>query len=97
MLSRIQFDKVLFLDIETVPQIYQYQDLDEKGQELFYAKNRFQVNPEKNIETIYNEKGGFRQFGLGYKQKTVIPIWVVSIVLAIACYLFLYYLEKYGN
>ena len=46
---------------------------------------------------IYNEKGGFRQFGLGYKQKTVIPIWVVSIVLAIACYLFLYYLEKYGN
>lgn len=46
---------------------------------------------------IYNEKGGFRQFGLGYKQKTVIPIWVISIVLAIACYLFLYYLEKYGN
>ncbi len=64
MLSRIQFDKVLFLDIETVPQIYQYQDLDEKGQELFYAKNRFQVNPEKNIEMIYNEKGGIlSEFG----------------------------------
>lgn len=59
MLSRIQFDKVLFLDIETVPQIYQYQDLDEKGQELFYAKNRFQVNPEKNIEMIYNEKEAY--------------------------------------
>jgi DNA polymerase elongation subunit (family B) len=58
MLQRIQFDKVLFLDIETVPQIYQYQDLEEKGQELFYAKNRFQVSPEKNIEMIYNEKGG---------------------------------------
>jgi hypothetical protein len=56
MLSRIQFDKVLFLDIETVPQIYQYEDLDEKGQELFYAKNRFQVSPEKNIDTIYNVK-----------------------------------------
>ena len=53
MLQRIQFDKVLFLDIETVPQIYQFQDLDEKGQELFYAKNRFQVSPEKNIEMIY--------------------------------------------
>ncbi|MFM1947565.1 MAG: hypothetical protein RL207_1848 [Bacteroidota bacterium] len=64
MLSRIQFDNVLFLDIETVPQIYQYQDLDEKGQELFYAKNRFQVNPEKNIEMIYNEKGGIlAEFG----------------------------------
>lgn len=44
---------------------------------------------------IYNQNGGFRQFGIGYKQKTVIPIWLVSIVLAIACYLFLFYLEKY--
>ena len=26
---------------------------------------------------IYNDHGGFRQFGIGYKQKTVIPIWVV--------------------
>lgn len=40
---------------------------------------------------IYNEHGGFRHFGLGYKQKTVIPIWVVSIVLAIMCYLLVYY------
>ena len=44
---------------------------------------------------IYNEQGGFRQFGIGYKHKTVIPIWTISIVLAIACYLFLFYLEKY--
>lgn len=40
---------------------------------------------------IYNEQGGFRHFGLGYKQKTVIPIWIVSIVLAIMCYLVVYY------
>ena len=39
---------------------------------------------------IYNEHGGFRQFGIGYKQKTVIPIWVVSIILAIMCYLAVY-------
>jgi hypothetical protein len=36
----------------------------------------------------YTEDGGFRQFGLGYKNKTVIPIWVVAIVLAIFSYLF---------
>jgi hypothetical protein len=42
---------------------------------------------------IYNEQGGFRHFGLGYKQKTVIPIWVVSIVLAIMCYLVVYYVS----
>ncbi len=42
---------------------------------------------------IYNEHGGFRQFGIGYKQKTVIPIWIVSIVLAIVVYLFIYYMS----
>jgi hypothetical protein len=41
---------------------------------------------------IYNEHGGFRQFGIGYKQKTVIPIWVVSIILAVFCYLAVYYI-----
>ena len=42
---------------------------------------------------IYNDKGGFRQFGIGYKQKTVIPIWIVSIVLAILCYLLVFFLS----
>jgi hypothetical protein len=41
---------------------------------------------------IYNEHGGFRQFGIGYKQKTVIPIWVVSIILAVFCYLAVYHM-----
>ena len=36
---------------------------------------------------IYNVDGGFRPFGVGYKHKTVIPIWIVSIVLAIFSYL----------
>jgi hypothetical protein len=42
---------------------------------------------------IYNREGGFRPFGVGYKHKTVIPIWAVSIVLAILSYLaILFYL-----
>jgi hypothetical protein len=36
----------------------------------------------------YNDEGGFRPFGVGYKHKTVIPIWIVAIVLAIFSYLF---------
>lgn len=36
---------------------------------------------------VYNKDGGFRPFGLGYKHKTVIPIWVVAIALAIFSYL----------
>ena len=35
----------------------------------------------------YTEEGGFRQFGVGYKNKTVIPIWVIAIVLAIFSYM----------
>ena len=42
---------------------------------------------------IYNEDGGFREFGLGYRNKTVFPIWTISIFAAILSYLFvLYYL-----
>lgn len=36
---------------------------------------------------IYDKNGSFREFGVGYRHKTVIPIWVVSIVLAILCYI----------
>ena len=34
----------------------------------------------------YNDLGGFRPFGLGYKHKTVFPVWVVAILLAIFSY-----------
>ena len=36
---------------------------------------------------LYTRDGGFRQFGIGYKQKTVVPIWLVAIFLAILCYI----------
>ena len=36
----------------------------------------------------YGPQGNFRPFGLGYRHKTVIPIWLVAIILAIFCYLF---------
>lgn len=40
----------------------------------------------------YNENGGYRPFGLGYRNKTVIPVWVISILLALSCYLFILFL-----
>jgi len=36
---------------------------------------------------LYNEEGSFRPFGLGYRHKTVISMWVISIVVAVFCYL----------
>lgn len=42
---------------------------------------------------LYNQDGSIRSFGIGYKNKTIMPIWLFSIILGIFCYLFvLYYL-----
>ena len=42
---------------------------------------------------LYNQNGSIRQFGIGYKQKTIVPIWIASIILAILCYVAVYYLS----
>jgi quinol-cytochrome oxidoreductase complex cytochrome b subunit len=34
----------------------------------------------------YGREGEFRQFGVGYQNKTVVPVWIVAIALAILCY-----------
>lgn len=42
---------------------------------------------------LYNNDGSLRTFGVGYKNKTVIPVWLLAITLAIISYLgILYYL-----
>lgn len=42
---------------------------------------------------MFNMDGSPKIFGLGNKRKTVIPIWLISLILAILSYLFvLYYL-----
>ena len=40
---------------------------------------------------IYNREGGFRPFGVGYKHKTVLPMWVFAIVFALFSYLAISY------
>jgi uncharacterized membrane protein YozB (DUF420 family) len=36
---------------------------------------------------LYNKDGSLREFGIGYKNKTIFPIWLLSIILGILCYL----------
>ena len=40
---------------------------------------------------IYNNDGSLREFGIGYDKKTVFPIWLFSLILAILSYLFVLY------
>jgi DNA polymerase elongation subunit (family B) len=44
MLEKIQLEKVLFLDIETVPQSSTFQEMDETSQKLFALKNKARFN-----------------------------------------------------
>ena len=42
---------------------------------------------------LYKNDGSIRQFGVGYRNKTVLPLWLIVIVLSILSYLsILYYL-----
>jgi hypothetical protein len=42
---------------------------------------------------FYNKDGSIREFGIGYKNKTILPIWLLSIILGIFCYFcVLYYI-----
>jgi hypothetical protein len=45
---------------------------------------------------FYTSEGGFREFGVGYKNKTVLPIWIFAIVWAILSYLVVSYYVLLG-
>lgn len=41
---------------------------------------------------LYNHDGSLREFGIGYRRKTVVPAWLLSIILGImSYYIILYY------
>jgi hypothetical protein len=44
---------------------------------------------------IYNINGSLKQFGVGYKNKTILPVWLLSIVLGILCYIAVKYYTLY--
>ena len=34
---------------------------------------------------FYNRDGSIREFGIGYRNKTILPIWLLSLLLGIVC------------
>ena len=43
---------------------------------------------------FYKRDGSIREFGIGYKNKTILPIWLFSLLLGILCYLTVLYYVK---
>ena len=46
---------------------------------------------------FYNRDGSIREFGIGYRNKTIFPVWLLSIVLGILSYLIIMYYSNYYN
>lgn len=62
-LAKLSVEKILFLDIETVPQIYEFQDLDEKTALLYTQKTAFLIRDGKSPEEAYERAGIYAEFG----------------------------------
>ena len=64
MLNHIHIDQILFLDIETVPGVYKFSDLDDNFKELWTSKTRFvQQRDEQTAEEVYEKAGIYAEFG----------------------------------
>ena len=44
---------------------------------------------------LYNKDSSLREFGIGYKNKTILPLWLFSIILGILIYVFVLYYFTY--
>ena len=62
MLQKIPLSKVLFLDIETVPQFPSFTDMDEKTQALYSQKTKF-LQKDNSVEELYDRAGIYAEFG----------------------------------
>ncbi len=64
MLEHVNIEKVLFLDIETVPQSPDFKSLDNITQELWRHKAQFLKGFElETVEDIYHRAGIYAEFG----------------------------------
>lgn len=63
MLVTIKNENILFLDIETVPQVYGFENLNEKIKTLFEDKNKHLLRDDTTIEEIYKKAAIYAEFG----------------------------------
>lgn len=64
MIQHIPLEKILFLDIETVPQAGNWKELHETDQYLWDKKTRMQRKEDFTAQEFYNERGGIMaEFG----------------------------------
>lgn len=60
---KINFENILFLDIETVPETENFTDLPKTKQELFALKTQYQRKEDFSPEEFYERAGIWAEFG----------------------------------
>ncbi|RAJ17963.1 3'-5' exonuclease [Olleya aquimaris] len=63
MISKLNLENILFLDIETVPETQFFKELDATKQELWEAKSSYQRKDEFTAEEFYDRAGIWAEFG----------------------------------
>ncbi len=64
MLDKIKVENILFLDIETVAQTQNFNNLDERYKELWAKKMHWRLEKEnKNVEELYEKAAIWAEFG----------------------------------
>jgi len=63
MLKHIPIENILFLDIETVPAVYEFEELDEQLKKLWDVKSKRMQQDDKTAEDVYEKAGIFAEFG----------------------------------
>lgn len=63
MISKLNLENILFLDIETVPETQHFSDLDTTKQVLWEHKSQYQRKDEFTAEEFYERAGIWAEFG----------------------------------
>ncbi len=62
MIQKVPLEKVLFLDIETVPQFYNFSELSDEARSLYESKTK-SFQKDKSVEEVYDRAGIYAEFG----------------------------------
>jgi len=63
MISKLNLENILFLDIETVPELEHFSELSDEKKALWEAKSRYQRKDDFTPEEFYHRAGIWAEFG----------------------------------
>lgn len=63
MIDKINLENILFLDIETVPEVQNFSELDDTKQHLWEQKSKYQRKEDESAEDFYERAGIWAEFG----------------------------------